>query len=149
MDFLFSKAAIYAKLKQPVKYILDVMELDVPNLFTDSKSGTGGISVPGKNFKELLHSYIASNGLQRELLKKVDVIMVSLCLMLLWCYNYTCMHKVSFEASVSDSHTCGENDDCVYIFVCTYIICYMSIYISTLFMCDQKFSFWNADHSWL
>ena len=75
MDFLFSKAAIYAKLKQPVKYILDVMELDVPNLFTDSKSGTGGISVPGKNFKELLHSYIASNGLQRELLKKVDVIL--------------------------------------------------------------------------
>ena len=51
------------------------MKLDVPNLFTDLQSDT---SVPAEKFKEHLHSYIASNDLQRELLKNVDVIMVSL-----------------------------------------------------------------------
>ena len=55
------------------------MKLDVPNLFTGLQSN---ISVPADKFKEHLHSYIASNSLQRELLKTVDVIMVSFCLIL-------------------------------------------------------------------
>ena len=80
MDFISSKALFYAELKQPVKYILDVMKLDVPNLFTAPQSDT---SVPGEKLKEHLHSYIASNGLSRDLLRNVDAIMVSLCLMLL------------------------------------------------------------------
>ena len=134
LDFLFSKAAIYAELKQPVKYILDVMKLDVPNLFTDSQSGTSG---PGENFKELLHSYIASNGLQRELLKNVDVIMVSL----IWCYYNATIYMYAqgfFEARVSDFHTCGENGNfsmiVIYI-VCTYMLHDYSIYaFLTLFI---------------
>ena len=78
-------------------YILDLVKLDVPNLFigpafeTATQSDT---SVPGEKFKEHLHSYIASNDLQRELLKNVDVIMVSLfilndyyCILI---YLYTC-----------------------------------------------------------
>ena len=80
LDFISSKAPFYAELKQPVKYIFDVMKLDVPNLFTAPRNDT---SIPGEKFKEHLHYYIASNGLSRDLLKNVDVIMVSLHLMLL------------------------------------------------------------------
>ena len=53
------------------------MKLDVPNLFTGLQSNT---NVSAEKFREHLHSYIASNSLQGELLKNVNVIMVSL-----WC----------------------------------------------------------------
>lgn len=62
-------------------YILDLVKLDVPNLFIGPPLETGiqgDSSVPAEKFMEHLHSYIASNDLQRELLKNVDVIMVSL-----------------------------------------------------------------------
>ena len=104
MDFISSKAlSSYAESRQPVKYILDVMKLDVPNLFTAPQS------VPGEKLKEHLHSYIASNGLSRELLKNVDTIMVSLCLMLLQCNDFkcTCMCAL-FGVRVSEPHTCSE-----------------------------------------
>ena len=55
-------------------FILDLMKLDVPDLFYDIQGRT---SVPGASFKEYLHQYIASNGLSKELLKRVDKIMVS------------------------------------------------------------------------
>ena len=81
LQYLSSEAYCYAVSSKPVIYILDLVKLDVPNLFigpafeTATQSDT---SVPGEKFKEHLHSYIASNDLQRELLKNVDVIMVSL-----------------------------------------------------------------------
>ena len=68
-----------------MRYILDLMKLDVPNLFigppddTDISCGTG---VPSEKFMKDLHSYIDSNELSRELLGNLDSIMVSL-------YNYS------------------------------------------------------------
>jgi len=55
-----------------VVFVLDLMKLDVPYLFYDRQRKT---SVPGKNFKEYLHHYIASSGLSKELLKRMDTIM--------------------------------------------------------------------------
>ena len=79
LEFLLSEAFFYAKINKQVKYILDIMKLDVPNLFTGPPSNPGIPSIPGAKFKEHLHSYIATNDLPRELLKNVDVIMVSPC----------------------------------------------------------------------
>ena len=81
LQYLSSEAYCYAVSSKPVIYILDLVKLDVPNLFIGPPLETGtqdDISVPAEKFKEHLHSYIASNDLQRELLKNVDVIMVSL-----------------------------------------------------------------------
>ena len=80
--YLSSEAILYVRSKKPVRYILDLMKLHVPNLFTGPPDDTGilsGTNDPGEKFKEHLHSYIASNGLPRELLRNLDTIMVSLC----------------------------------------------------------------------
>ena len=118
------------------------MKLDVPNLFTDSQSGTSG---PGENFKELLHFYIASNGLQRELLKNVDVIMVSF----IWCYyNAKILHVCTrfFEASVSDSHTCGENGK--FSIIVIYIVyTYMLLDLHFLYLIYVQLKF-NIELEW-
>ena len=59
-----------------VGYILDLMKLDVPDLFCYQQSGT---SIPGESFKRHLQTYIATSGLplRKELLRRVDAIMVS------------------------------------------------------------------------
>ena len=71
LQFLVSKASFYTEAEKPVTYILDLMKLDVPNLFA---SPPHSIS---ETFKENLHTYISSTGLSRELVNNVDSIMVS------------------------------------------------------------------------
>ena len=71
LQFLFSEAAVYAKADKAGTFILDLMKLDVPNLFA---SPPHFIS---ENFKENLHSYIIANSLSKELQKSVESIMVS------------------------------------------------------------------------
>ena len=93
IDYLSSEAILYVRSEKPVRYILHLMKLDVPNLFTGPPDDPGvlsGTSNPGEKFKEHLHSYIASNGLSRELLRNLDTIMVSLCKVnsqIVWCLN--------------------------------------------------------------
>jgi len=69
-----SEASYYSEANKPVAYILDLMRLDVPDLFCNRR---GDIGVTGESFKGYLHEYIASSGLSRDLLKCVDIIMVS------------------------------------------------------------------------
>ena len=85
IDYLSSEANVYVRSSKPVRYILDLMKLDVPNLFVGPPVDTGtscGTSVPSEKFTEDLHFYIDSNELSRELLRNFDSIMVSL-------YNYS------------------------------------------------------------
>lgn len=70
-QFLVSKASFYTEAEKPVTYILDLLNLDVPNLFA---SPPHSIS---ETFQENLHIYISSTGLSRALVNNVDNIIVS------------------------------------------------------------------------
>ena len=70
LDFLLSEAAVYAKAGKAGTFLLDLMKLDVPNLFACPPHSTS------ESFKKNLHSYFA-NDLSRELQKNVESIMVS------------------------------------------------------------------------
>ena len=74
LEFLVSESTYYTEANKQVVFVLDLMKLDVPCLFYDRQDET---SVPGENFKEYLHLYIASSGLSKELLNRMDTIMVS------------------------------------------------------------------------
>ena len=69
-----SEASFYIEASKPVAFILDLMKLNVPDLFaspvTPPHNTTSG------RFQKTLHTYISSNGLLRDLLKNVDKIMV-------------------------------------------------------------------------
>ena len=71
LQFLVSTASFYTEAEKPVAYILDLMKLDVANLFASPP-----LSISEK-FKENLHIYISSNGLSRGLVNNVDCIIVS------------------------------------------------------------------------
>ena len=74
LEFILLESTYYAEANKRVAFILDIMKLDVPDLFCDQRGDT---SPPGETFKVYLHGYIASSGLSRDLLKCVDTIMVS------------------------------------------------------------------------
>ena len=74
LEFIMSESAYYAEANKPVAFILDLVKLDVPDLFCDQRGDT---SILGESFKKNLHSYIASRGLSRDLLKCVNHVMVS------------------------------------------------------------------------
>ena len=74
LEFLLSESSCYVEANKQVAFILDLMKLDVPNLFCERRGGT---SITGESFKGNLHAYIASSGLSRDLPKCVDIIMVS------------------------------------------------------------------------
>jgi len=78
LEFILLESTYYAEANKRVAFILDIMKLDVPDLFCDQRGDT---SPPGETFKMYLHGYIASSCLSRDLLKCVDTIMVS-------CFNY-------------------------------------------------------------
>ena len=71
LEFLLSEADHYAEARKAGTFILDLMKLDVPNLFA---SPPHFIS---ESFKKNLHSYIVANNLSIELQKSVESIMVS------------------------------------------------------------------------
>ena len=71
LEFLLSEAAVYAKADKAGTFILDLMKLDVPNLFA---SPPHFIS---ESFKKNLHGYIIANSLSGELQENVEGIMVS------------------------------------------------------------------------
>ena len=71
LQFLLSEAAVYAKADKAGTFLLDLMKLDVPNLFACPPRFIS------ESFKKNLHSYIIANDLSRELLKNVESIMVS------------------------------------------------------------------------
>ena len=71
LQFLLSEAAFYAEASKAGTFILDLMKLDVPNLFASPPHSTG------ESFKKDLHLYIFANTLSRELQKNVESIMVS------------------------------------------------------------------------
>ena len=103
IDYLSSEAIYYVRLSKPVRYILDLLKLDVPNLFIGPPDDTGiscATSVPSIKFMQDLHSYIDSNELSRELLENLDGIMVSL-------YNYSDVFHVyiSMLVQISESYT--------------------------------------------
>jgi len=64
----------YTEANKPVAFFLDLMKLNVPELFCEQQGHT---SVPGERFKRYLHQYVGSTGLSKELFKYVDTIMVS------------------------------------------------------------------------
>ena len=70
LQFLLSEAAFYAEASKAGTFILDLMKLDVPNLFASPPHSTG------ESFKKDLHLYI-TNSLSREFPKNVESIMVS------------------------------------------------------------------------
>ena len=73
LQFLMSdEASLYTKAGKPVAFVLDLMKLDVPDLFASSPHST-----TSERFQKDLHTYISSNGLSRDLLENVDKIMVS------------------------------------------------------------------------
>ena len=71
LQFLLSEAAFYAEASKAGTFFLDLMKLDVPNLFASPPHSTG------ESFKKKLHLYISENSLPRELQKNVESIMVS------------------------------------------------------------------------
>ena len=71
LQFLLSEAAFYAKASKAGAFILDLMKLDVPNLFASPPHSTG------ESCKKELHRYILKERLSRELQKNVESIMVS------------------------------------------------------------------------
>ena len=71
LQFLLSEAAFYAEASKAGTFILDLMKLDVPNLFASPPHSTG------ESFKKELHRYILEKRLSRELQKNVESIMVS------------------------------------------------------------------------
>ena len=70
-----SEASLYTEAGKPVAFILDLMKLDVPDLFA-SPVVTPPHNTTSESFQKTLHTYISSNGLSRDLLKNVDKIMV-------------------------------------------------------------------------
>lgn len=74
LEFLVSESTCYTEANKQVVFILDLMKLDVPDLFYDRQGQT---SVPGENFKEYLQQYIHPSALSEKLLKCMDTIMVS------------------------------------------------------------------------
>ena len=74
LEFILLESTYYAEANKRVAFILDIMKLDVPDLFCDQRGDT---SILGESFKKNLHSYIASRGLSRDLLKCVNHVMVS------------------------------------------------------------------------
>jgi len=72
LEFILLESTYYAEANKRIAFILDIMKLDVPDLFCDQRGDT---SPPGETFKVNLHGYIASSGCSRDLLKCVDTIM--------------------------------------------------------------------------
>ena len=73
LQFLMSdEASLYTAAGKPVAFVLDLMKLDVPDLFASPPHNT-----TSERFQKNLHTYISTNGLSRDLLKNVDKLMVS------------------------------------------------------------------------
>ena len=70
LQFLLFEATLYAEAGKAGMFILDVMKLDVPNLFASPPHSTS------ENFKKNLHSYIFAQSLSTELQKNLETIMV-------------------------------------------------------------------------
>ena len=104
LEFLKCRAPHNTKADRQVGYILDLMKLDVPDLFCYQQSGT---SIPGENFKKHLQTYIATSGLslRKELLRRVDAIMVSwslqskrkgTCNHMTLCLSLNCCFRIAY-----------------------------------------------------
>ena len=78
LEFLTYRAFYYIKAEKQVGYILDLMKLDVPGLFCYHQGDTSAPG-PAECFQKHLQTHIATSGLplRKELLRRVDAIMVS------------------------------------------------------------------------
>ena len=73
LQFLMSdEASLYTEAGKRVAFVLDLMKLDVPDLFASPPHNT-----TSERFQENLHAYISKEGLSKDLLENVDKIMVS------------------------------------------------------------------------
>lgn len=86
LDFLKSVARCYLEQKRPKEFIMDLLELNVPDLFMmDCEGSTSTIqsdilsnSVPDE-FTQFLTEYIQRNHLHQVILEDVEKIWVSNC----------------------------------------------------------------------
>ena len=94
LEFLKSVAQCYLAQGRANHFILDVLQLDVPNLFgTESEGSTSTLqsdilstSVPDQ-FTHFLSDYVKRNALQEALLSSVETIWVCVCVCVCVCVS--------------------------------------------------------------